>query len=167
MAKHTILIVDDDSGVRNALARALRGEDYAVLFAESCAAAREILSREHLDLLLCDHQMPEMSGLEFIKEVRASHAGILRIMMSGHADVEVLAEAINVGEIYRFVKKPWDDDELKMTLRTALSHLDATRENQALLATVQSQAKVIREIQKPAPRPVPRPAKASDEGDAS
>jgi len=88
-----------------------------------------------------------MTGLELLKTVRNLYPKVMRIILTGHADLETAIGAINQGEIYRFLTKPWDDVDLKVTLHLAVEHLDLERENQKLLDTVRRQSSFIRRLE--------------------
>lgn len=129
-----ILLLDDEENVRRALARTLKREGYDVVSVAAADEALAILKVESFDLVLSDHLMPTMTGLEFLKIVRDRHPDCMRIMLTGHADMQTAIDAINHGEIYRFLTKPWDNAELSATLFFALQQLDLERENRRLLA---------------------------------
>lgn len=124
-----ILLVDDEQHVTRALERALRKEGYDTKAVNDPQAALALLKTEKFDLVISDHLMPGMTGLEFTKLVRDRYPDMMRLMLTGQADLDMVISAINHGEVYRFVKKPWDDAELKMTLSFAFEHLDDLREN--------------------------------------
>ena len=88
-----------------------------------------------------------MTGLEFLKLVRDRHPDTVRLMLTGHADMQTAINAINQGEIYRFLTKPWDDTELKVTLYLAFEQLELERENRGLLATVRRQHELIKSLE--------------------
>ena len=104
-----ILVVDDEINICNALRRSLRKEGYEILVANEPAQGLEILKAEKIDLVLSDHLMPNMTGLEFLSIVRDRHPNSVRILLTGHADMETAIKAINDGQVYRFLTKPWDD----------------------------------------------------------
>jgi two-component system, probable response regulator PhcQ len=124
-----ILLVDDEQHVTRALERALRKEGYDIKAVNDPQAALALLKTEKFDLVISDHLMPGMTGLEFTKLVRDRYPDMMRLMLTGQADLDMVISAINHGEVYRFVKKPWDDAELKLTLSFAFEHLDDMREN--------------------------------------
>lgn len=138
-----VLIVDDEENVCHALRRSLRREGYEMHFAHQPNQALEMLGQRKFDLVMSDHLMPNMTGLEFLKLVRDRHPDSVRLMLTGHADMQTAIEAINHGEIYRFLTKPWDDTELKVTLHLAFEKLDLERENRRLMATVRRQQDLI------------------------
>ena len=148
---YTILIVDDEKSIRDALMRSLAKENYRVLTADCPAQAFEILRQSQVDLVISDHIMPDMTGLEFIKRIRVMYPGIVRVMLTGHADIDTVISAINQGEIYRLLTKPWDTFEIKMLLANAFEKLALERENRLLLATVKKQSGVLKKIEKENP----------------
>ena len=149
--RHSLLIVDDEEFVRNALARALRSADFDIRTAESPRAGWEMLVARPADIILSDYKMPRMNGLEFLQRVREEFPDTIRIMLTGHADVETVIQAVNHSEIYRVLTKPWQDDELKLVLRLAAAHLDTMRENRRLLEVVSKQAELIRRVERANP----------------
>ncbi len=142
-----ILVVDDEINICNALRRSLRKEGYEILVANEPAQGLQILKTEKVDLVLSDHLMPNMTGLEFLGIVRDRYPNTVRILLTGHADMETAIKAINDGQVYRFLTKPWDDLELKVTLYLAFEHLDLEREHRRLLATVRRQADQIKDLE--------------------
>lgn len=151
MPDRNILVVDDEPNVRLALERTLRREQYKVLSASSAEEGLEVLRRNPVDVVISDHMMPGLTGLEFLKLVRDRHPDVGRIILTGHADMETAIKAINEGEIYRFLQKPWDDIELKVILHLAFEHVQLERENRRLLAMVRRQADYIRELEQSHP----------------
>jgi DNA-binding NtrC family response regulator len=147
-----ILIVDDEENVLSALRRSLRREqDYHLSFASQPKEALAKLAEAPVDLVLSDHLMPNMTGLEFLKLVRDRYPDCMRIMLTGHADMQTAISAINQGEIYRFLTKPWDDTELKVTLHLAFEQLDLARENRRLLTMVRNQQHFIEKLEREHP----------------
>jgi two-component system probable response regulator PhcQ len=142
-APRKILVVDDEQNVVNALRRTLRREGYEIFTATAPAEALAMLPTLQADLVISDHLMPNMTGLDFLKRVRTRFPDAMRIMLTGHADMQTAIEAINQGEIYRFLTKPWDDSELKVVLHLAFEQLDLERENRRLLALVRAQGEVL------------------------
>ncbi|MBI3185382.1 MAG: response regulator [Myxococcales bacterium] len=150
-APRRILIVDDEENVCNALRRSLRREGYELRTVTDPQAALELLKTTPVDLVISDHMMPTMTGLEFLKIVRDRYPDCVRMMLTGHADMQTAIDSINHGEIYRFLTKPWDDTELKVTLYLAFERLDLERENRKLLATVRRQYDLIKVIERDYP----------------
>jgi response regulator RpfG family c-di-GMP phosphodiesterase len=135
----TLLLVDDEANILSSLRRLLRPVGYAIHTAEGGAAGLAILEREAVDLVISDMRMPEMSGAQFLEQVRKRWPETMRILLTGYADVSSTIDAINRGEIFRYVSKPWDDDQLKLTIRDALETSRLRNENARLLALTRAQ----------------------------
>jgi two-component system probable response regulator PhcQ len=147
----TLLIVDDEENVLSALQRTLRRENYTLLTASEPAEGFAILQRSQVDVVLSDHLMPNMSGLDFLKDVRALHPDVVRIMLTGHAEASTAMEAINEGEIYRFLTKPWEDAELKVALHLAFDKAALERANRGLQAVVHHQRALLSRLEQQHP----------------
>ncbi len=128
MQEHTVLFVDDEVNILKAIQRLLRHEPMQVLTASRPQEALEILDQCETQVVVSDQRMPEMSGVELLSCVRERHSDIVRMMLTGYTEMNIAVEAINKGEIYRLITKPWNDDELKATLRQAFDHYDLKRE---------------------------------------
>lgn len=128
MHEHTVLFVDDEVNILKAIQRLLRNEQMEVLTASRPQEALELLDRADAQLVVSDQRMPEMSGVDLLSSVRERHPDMVRMMLTGYTEMNIAVEAINKGEIYRLITKPWNDDELKATLRQAFDHFDLKRE---------------------------------------
>ena len=115
-----VLLVDDEQNVLRALARLLRRDGYQIFTASTFHDAFEILGTQNIHVVMSDHRMPEGKGTEFLSRVKATHPRTIRLILSGYADVGAVTEAINGGAVYRFLTKPWNDDDLRETLREAM-----------------------------------------------
>jgi putative nucleotidyltransferase with HDIG domain len=115
----TVLFVDDEVNILKALQRMLRCEDMKVLTASCGAEALERLQRQPAQVVVTDQRMPEMSGVDLLAAVRERWPDTVRMMLTGYTDMGIAVEAINRGEIFRLITKPWNDDELRATLRQA------------------------------------------------
>ena len=127
-----ILLVDDEEMVRKVLKDQLQPEGYHITEADSASKALDILQRENFAVILADHEMPGMNGLEFLSKVKESHPAITRLLLSSGLSLTALAEAIKSDLIQRFVTKPWLREELFVTFRNAIVHNRLVTENQAL-----------------------------------
>ena len=116
----TILFVDDEAGIRNALKRLFADTPYRMLFAESAAQALELLKSNTCSVIISDNQMPGESGIEFLCKARLLAPDTIRVMMTAYADLGTALNAINRCEAYRFVVKPWDDQELVELVNTSV-----------------------------------------------
>ena len=141
----TILLVDDEINILKALNRLLRTDGYRLLIAESGAEALNLMAQESVDLVISDMRMPEMDGAIFLAKVRQNWPDTIRILLTGHADMVQTVAAINQGEIYRYIAKPWDDQELLILVRQALEQLHLRRENQRLLRLTAEQNEALKE----------------------
>ncbi|MGE3806034.1 MAG: diguanylate cyclase [Gemmataceae bacterium] len=130
--KCSILIVDDEEFVRLTLARQL-GREFEVLCADSAEAARAILGQREVDIILADQQLPGQSGTQFLDWVRQHQPRSVRLMMTGLARFEDAVEAINCGQVSRFLFKPWHAEELLQILRDAAKTLLLERSHEELL----------------------------------
>ena len=139
LAPATLLFVDDEPGILSSLRRLFRPHGYRILVAESGALGLAELEKTPVDLVISDMRMPEMDGATFLKAVRQRWPDTVRILLTGYADVTSTVAAINDGEIYRYVSKPWDDNEIVNTVREALERYRLKQENLRLTALTQSQ----------------------------
>ncbi|MGH0034745.1 MAG: HD domain-containing phosphohydrolase [Myxococcota bacterium] len=125
---HSVLFVDDEVNILKAIQRLLRHGSWNVLTASRPGEALETIEREGVQVVVTDQRMPEMSGVDFLAQVRERHPDMVRMMLTGYTEMTIAVEAINRGEIYRLITKPWNDDELKATLRQAFDHYDLKQE---------------------------------------
>jgi putative nucleotidyltransferase with HDIG domain len=128
MSEHTVLFVDDELNILKAVQRLLRHEPMKVVCASRAQEALELLERTQAQVVVTDQRMPEMSGVDLLSEVRERHSDVVRMMLTGYTEMNVAVEAINRGEIFRLITKPWNDEELKATLRQAFDHYDLKQE---------------------------------------
>jgi len=145
--KPLILIVDDEVGVLNALERLLKLDGYEIRRAQDPFEALEILKQEPVDLIISDHLMPGMKGLELLKQAKEIRPDAIRIILTGHADLALAVKAINEGEVYRFFTKPWDDDALRLDVKLAIDRLMLERENIKLKKELSEKEKALRELE--------------------
>jgi|ERR1051325_12110476 DNA-binding NtrC family response regulator len=124
--EYKIMIVDDEPANLRTLLRLFR-EDYQVLAAESGADALALLKQHDLALLISDQRMPEMSGIELMKQTVSLRPHMVKILLTGYTDVEALIESINCGLVYRYITKPWHNDDLRLTVSRALEHYEVTK----------------------------------------
>ncbi|GIV62545.1 MAG: hypothetical protein KatS3mg044_1411 [Rhodothermaceae bacterium] len=122
-----LLCIDDEAEVLRALQRVLRKEPYRVLTAQDAATALAIMARDPVQVVLCDQRMPDEPGTRLLARIKQHHPETIRIMLSGYAEPPALVEAINEAEVFRFLPKPWDDDDLRATLRAAFSRWETRR----------------------------------------
>jgi diguanylate cyclase len=123
----TLLIVDDEPSTLAALRRQLRRQGYRVLTAESGREGLELLAVNSVQVVLADQRMPEMSGSKFLGLVKDLYPDTVRIILSGYTDLQAVTDSVNRGAVYKFLSKPWDDDELEECLRDAFRRYHASR----------------------------------------
>jgi putative nucleotidyltransferase with HDIG domain len=128
MTEHAILFVDDEVNILKALRRLLRHEPWTVHCASRAQEALELMGRSPSQVVVTDQRMPEMTGVDLLSAIRERYPSVVRMMLTGYTEMNVAVDAINRGEIYRLITKPWNDDELKATLRQALDHYDLKQE---------------------------------------
>jgi len=119
MEKPTLLIVDDEESILKSLTRTLVDEGLNILTALSGNQALETLENNKVDLIISDQRMPQMSGIEFLARVQKKHPNIITMMLTAYADIDVTIKAINDIGIYKFILKPWDEINLKLTIAKA------------------------------------------------
>ena len=143
MKEYKILLVDDEPNILRALKRLFRMEHVQILTAQNGIEALEILSKESVQVLITDNVMPEMTGIELIKKVKENSPDTLRIILSGQSDLEAILTAVNEGEVFRFILKPWNDIDLKTTVSLALAHFKLMEDNKRLLAELREKSRLI------------------------
>ena len=121
--RYKILIVDDEVSNLRALERLFRTE-YDVVTAGSGADALSLLEHHDMALLIADQRMPEMSGIELMQRTARLRPHMVRILLTGYTDVDSLIEAINTGHVYKYITKPWNNDDLLLTIARALEHYE-------------------------------------------
>jgi DNA-binding NtrC family response regulator len=123
----TILFVDDDPAILRLVGRLLAADPFDVLTAASGAEALEMLARQRVDVLVSDLEMPEMGGLELVREARQRFPDTLRMLLTGAATLEAALEAINQGEVARFLRKPLDPDAFREVLESLADRIERNR----------------------------------------
>jgi len=134
MKRRTVLFVDDERNVLASLQRGLRNEPYNKLFAESGQKALEILEKNKVHVIVSDMRMPGMDGLTFLRKVKEKYPDIVRIVLTGYTQINQIIAAINSGEIFRYITKPWKmDDEFKTVIRQAIEYYNLQEGRRELL----------------------------------
>jgi PAS domain S-box-containing protein len=132
----TILFVDDEPDILSSLKRFLRHEPYMKLFAESGKQALELIENHAVSIIISDLRMPEMNGLELIKQVKAVNQEIVRVILSGSHDIEQIIDSINTGEVFRFIPKPVDPNSFKMIINDAIEYYRLKKERDSLFKEI-------------------------------
>lgn len=134
----TLLLVDDEASILAAMKRLLRSEGYRILTAGSGAEGLEVLAGNTVDVIMSDQRMQGMSGIEFLRQVKVLYPETIRIVLSGYTELKSVTDAINEGAIYRFLTKPWNDDQLRANIQDAFNHKELADENRRLSQMVQA-----------------------------
>lgn len=133
MVQHKILFVDDEVNALSSFKRLFFVDnDIDVYTAKNGPEALKILNYNEIDLVVSDMRMPQLNGNDFLQYLKDKYPTILRIMLTAYADVPTTVDAINKGEVFRFLTKPWNDEELKKTILGALEYTDLKRRNEEL-----------------------------------
>ncbi|MBI2275817.1 MAG: response regulator [Dechloromonas sp.] len=132
--QRTVLLVDDEENMISSLKRLLRREGYCILAAGGGAEGLEILAKHRVDVIVSDQRMPQMTGVEFLRRVKTLYPDTVRIVLSGYTELQSITDAINEGAIYKFLTKPWDDEQLRANIQEAFHHKELGDENRRLSA---------------------------------
>jgi type II secretory ATPase GspE/PulE/Tfp pilus assembly ATPase PilB-like protein/DNA-binding response OmpR family regulator len=146
--KYQILLVDDEPNVLNALRRVFRQESYIILTAPNGDEALKLLATENCQLMISDFQMPGMNGGELMRQTKQLYPEMIRIMLTGHADADAVIAAVKEGAVYKFILKPWNDDDLRITAGLALEQHDLIQRNIELVKQNAKNAKDISTLSK-------------------
>lgn len=142
----TLLFVDDESNILSSLKRLFRPIGYRIFTAESGALGLEILTREKVDLVISDMRMPEMNGAQFLEKVREGWPDTVRILLTGYAEIGATIDAINKGRIYRYISKPWEDNDITLAVKQALELKLLELEKRRLEVLTQTQNDELKEL---------------------
>jgi len=146
--KYRLLLVDDEPGIVKALSRVFRQENYDVLTAGSGQEGLDKLAEGPVHLVISDFMMPGMNGAQFLREVKQRSPDTIRIMLTGHANTDAVMGAINDGAVYKFILKPWNDDDLRVTVALALEQFDLIIRNRQLKTENEKKSKEISALSK-------------------
>ncbi len=127
MTDYAVLFVDDEQNILNSLERLFHDDELKILKAINAEDALELVKNEEIAVLVSDNRMPGMKGVELLSKVREMSPDIIRILMTAYADLPVAMDAINRGEVFRFIEKPWDNTVLKETVYEGISRFQIIR----------------------------------------
>ncbi len=147
MEHRNILVVDDEEPVRSALRHVLEADGYSIVEAEDGPTALELLKTTPIHLVISDHVMPQMSGVDLLKLVRVRHPAVVRIMLTGDKDPETTVRSINESEVYRFIRKPWNNRDLRTIVHFAFEVARLQAENHQLIALGRRQRDVRKKLE--------------------
>jgi signal transduction histidine kinase len=136
-AKPCLLVVDDEPDLVQSVQDLLRF-DYRVLGATRASEGLAIMEREQVHIVMSDQRMPEMTGVELLSRVKALHPETIRLLFTAYSDLTAVIDAINEGNVYRYISKPWEVEDLKATLRQACDFHHLQEERRRLLQEVQA-----------------------------
>ncbi len=130
--KHTLLVVDDEADVCDSVHDLLRRE-FTVLKARSADEGLKLMCANEVHIIMTDQRMPKVTGVEFLKSIRAGHPQAIRMLFTGCADLDAVIAAINQGHIFKFLKKPWQPEDLEQAVHEAAAEYDRLIENAEML----------------------------------
>ncbi|MHC4341913.1 MAG: response regulator, partial [Planctomycetota bacterium] len=140
-----ILVLDDEPGILQAVVRTLRAVTDSVETSGDPREALEILEERPPKVIVTDFRMPVMDGIEVLKAAQRIAPDTVRILLSAHADKDVVAEAINAGRVFRYLSKPWDQDNFQAILRQAIGTHDAARRRQQEILESERERKALQD----------------------
>ena len=146
-----VLFIDDEESIIDGVQRLFMREPYGIFATTSPEKAREALAKEKIKVVVSDYRMPEISGVKFLREVKEKYPDRVKILFTGYTDFSAAEEAINVGEVYRFISKPWKTAELLSTIRQCIEHYDLVahaKAHEEELEVTNKKLKAMYEIQK-------------------
>lgn len=138
-ATPTILCVDDEPNILSALRRAIVSFGYRVVTANSGPDGLQLLQKDPAEIVISDMRMPGMDGVSFLEYVSVRWPDTTRILLTGYSSLEATVDAINRGRVFSYIAKPWDDEDLQITIRQAFHHHEAMAENRRLANQVREQ----------------------------
>lgn len=136
MRRHKILLVDDEVPNLRLLRRVLN-EEHDTFEAQSGTEALALLQQHRMSLIITDQRMPGMTGVQLLEQSLPITPNAIKILLTGYTDVQALIDAINAGHVYKYIPKPWDAEELKLTVRRALEAFDLKEHNDQLVKDLQ------------------------------
>ena len=143
-----LLLVDDEENILRSLQRVLRKEPYELTTATSGDQAIGLMKKQSFDLVISDARMPGMDGPTLLATIKKKDPECIRILLTGYADIDSTVKAINDVQIYRYISKPWDDDELRLILRQALAFQQSERRRLALEKLTRKQNRELQDLNK-------------------
>jgi type II secretory ATPase GspE/PulE/Tfp pilus assembly ATPase PilB-like protein/DNA-binding response OmpR family regulator len=146
------MFVDDEAAILSALKRVFRKENYIIDTASNGMDALALLKKNDYHLVISDYMMPGMNGAEFLRQVKELYPDTMRIMLTGHADTQAVMTAINDGAVYKFIIKPWEDNDLRVTVALALEKLELEKKNKKLQTENEKAQKELSKLSKIAAR---------------
>jgi DNA-binding NtrC family response regulator len=143
-----VLYVDDEINNLNSFKAAFR-RDFEIFTAISAKEGRKILDTQEIGVIITDQRMPGMTGIEFLESIITVYPDTIRILLTGFSDINAVMDAINRGQVYKYLVKPWQNDELKMYIENALEIYHLRKENKDLAQKLQVAYDELEKIKKP------------------
>jgi PAS domain S-box-containing protein len=146
METHKILIIDDEKDILTSIKRLFYDRDELQIFTSlSGKEGLEILKNNNIDIVISDQIMPEMSGVEFLAQVNRGYPHTIRMLLTGNADIDSAIDAINSGHIYRYLSKPWNDEDFILTINKAIEFLNLRNDNIKLINSINKKNEELKE----------------------
>lgn len=146
--RYRVLLVDDEPNVLSALRRVFRQENYDIVTANNGEQAVALLESQSFQVVISDFMMPGMNGGEVLKRARLMQPSTIRLMLTGHADVTAVVSAMKAGAVYKFMLKPWNDDDLRVTVALAIEQHELIQKNNQLKQENESKSKDLETLAK-------------------
>lgn len=144
--KPSVLFVDDEKNILSSLKRLFRNEGYDIYLANSGKEGLDVLETNNINLVISDMRMPEMDGAQFLEAVYTKWPDTIRILLTGYSEISSTIDAINKGNIYKYISKPWEENDIKQTVRNALESKKIELERDRLLALTKKQNDELKEF---------------------
>ena len=146
--EHVLMLVDDEQSILSSLKRLFRNKGYQILTAASGRQGLETLegAEKRVSLIISDQRMPDMTGVRFLEQAKKIFPDAIRFLLTGYADMEAVIDAVNLGEIHRYLTKPWDDDDLLLQVQQALQQYELVAENLRLTKLTRKQNARLNEL---------------------
>lgn len=152
MNRYRILIVDDEKEILKALSRLLRSPEYEIQTAASADEARHLFRTHDIDLVLCDYMLDKSeNGVELLKEFIRDRPDVITMLITGYVEIDIALEAINSLGVYKFILKPWNNEDLILTVRRALEQRRLIMENKRLQDELKKREILIEKLEKDHP----------------
>ncbi len=142
--KHTLLVVDDEADVCDSVHDLLRRE-FRVLRAKNAEEGLKLMREHEVHIIMTDQRMPKVTGVELLTDIRAGHPQAIRMLFTGYADLDSIIAAINQGHIFKFLKKPWQPEDLEQAVREASAEYDRLVEQAVAVAHLRDEMYQLRE----------------------
>jgi len=126
-----VLYIDDEPNNITSFRAAFR-RVFTIFTAESAEEGRTILEKEQIHVILSDQRMPKMTGIEFFQSILETYPGPIRILITGYTDINAVIDAINVGQVYKYLSKPWNESDVKNCIEKAFEVIELRRKNKEL-----------------------------------